>query len=423
MSKEATAKVKKELKKLKMMRPTSAEATVVRNYIDWILSLPWYEKTEERTTSRRPRSILDEDHYGLRKIKERILEYLAVQALTKKLKGPVLCFVGPPGRRQDEPRQEHRARHGPQVRAAVARRRARRGRDPRPPAHVHRRDAGKLIQSLKKAGTNNPLFLLDEVDKMSTDFRGDPAAALLEVLDPEQNSTFNDHYLDLDYDLSDVMFITTANTLGGHPRAAPGPHGDHPAVRLHEFEKLNIAVKYLVPRQTKDCGLEDVPFTITESAIRTVIHHYTKEAGVRSLEREIAEHLPQDRPPGGRARGKDESRSRSSPKRVPKYLGVPKYSIGKTEEQRRDWPDQRPVGDVQRGRRAARLRGRGRGGQGQAGHHRPAREGDGGERAGGDELRARRGRSCSGSSTISTRRSTSTCTSRSSSARTGRARA
>jgi ATP-dependent Lon protease len=330
MSKEATAKVKKELKKLKMMHPTSAEATVVRNYIDWIISLPWYDKTEENFDLTQAENILDEDHYGLRKIKERILEYLAVQALTKKLKGPVLCFVGPPGvGKTSLAKSIARATGRKFVRLSLG------GVRDEAEIRGHRRTyigamPGKLIQSLKKVGTNNPVFLLDEVDKMSTDFRGDPAAALLEVLDPEQNHNFNDHYLDLDYDLSDVMFITTANTLQG----IPVPLQDRMEIiqlsGYTEFEKMNIAVKYLVPRQRKECGLEDVPFTLTENAIRTVIHHYTREAGVRSLEREIASICRKV------ARkvvtdGKDQTIEVAA-KEVPKYLGVPKFRLNKKEE-------------------------------------------------------------------------------------------
>jgi ATP-dependent Lon protease len=335
MSKEATTKVKKELKKLKMMHPTSAEATVVRNYIDWIVSLPWDEKSEETHDLKAAEAILDEDHYGLRRIKERILEYLAVQALTKKLKGPVLCFVGPPG--------VGKTSLGKSIARATGRKFVRLSLGGvRDEAEIrgHRRTyigamPGKLIQSLKKAGTNNPLFLLDEIDKMSTDFRGDPAAALLEVLDAEQNSTFNDHYLDLDYDLSDVMFITTANTLSG----IPVPLQDRMEIiqlsGYTEFEKLNIAVKYLVPRQLKDCGLDTVPFTITENAIRTVIHHYTREAGVRSLEREISSICRKVARQVVNERADD---AKTEPievvaRTVPRYLGVPKYSIGKTEEQ------------------------------------------------------------------------------------------
>jgi len=335
MSKEGSAKVKKELKKLKMMHPTSAEATVVRNYIDWILGLPWYDKSEENYDLEKAEEILEEDHYGLKKIKERILEYLAVQALTKKLKGPVLCFVGPPGVGKTS------------LAKSIARATGRKFQrfslgGVRDEAEIrgHRRTyigalPGKLIQNLKKVGTNNPVFLLDEIDKMSTDFRGDPAAALLEVLDPEQNHQFNDHYLDLDYDLSDVMFITTANTLS----AIPVPLQDRMEIiqlsGYTEFEKMNIAVKYLVPRQKKECGLDEVPFTLSENAIRTVIHHYTREAGVRSLEREIASIC--------RKVARQVVADRKDPaigerlidvvaKNVPQYLGVPKFRLNKKEE-------------------------------------------------------------------------------------------
>ncbi len=330
MSKEAGAKVKKELKKLKMMHPTSAEATVVRNYIDWIISLPWYEKSEETYDLKKADEVLDEDHYGLKKIKERILEYLAVQALTKKLKGPVLCFVGPPGvGKTSLAKSIARATGRKFVRLSLG------GVRDEAEIRGHRRTyigamPGKLIQSLRKVATNNPVFLLDEVDKMSTDFRGDPAAALLEVLDPEQNHSFNDHYLDLDYDLSDVMFITTANTLGGIPIPLQDRMEIIQLSGYTEFEKLNIAVKYLVPRQRKECGLEDVPLTISENAIRTIIHHYTKEAGVRALEREIASisrKVARQVVEDGKEKaievvGKD----------VPRYLGVPKFRVGKKEE-------------------------------------------------------------------------------------------
>jgi ATP-dependent Lon protease len=330
MSKEAAAKVKKELKKLKMMHPTSAEATVVRNYIDWIITLPWYEKSEETYDLKKAEEILEEDHYGLKKIKERILEYLAVQALTKKLKGPVLCFVGPPGvGKTSLAKSIARATGRKFVRLSLG------GVRDEAEIRGHRRTyigamPGKLIQSLRKVSTNNPVFLLDEVDKMSTDFRGDPAAALLEVLDPEQNHSFNDHYLDLDYDLSDVMFITTANTLGGIPIPLQDRMEIIQLSGYTEFEKLNIAVRYLVPRQRKDCGLEEVPLTISESALRTIIHHYTKEAGVRALEREVAS-ICRKVARQVVAEGKEKAIDVVG-KDVPKFLGVPKFRVGKKEE-------------------------------------------------------------------------------------------
>jgi ATP-dependent Lon protease len=330
LSEEARSKVEKELKKLKMMHPTSAEATVVRNYIDWVLALPWYEKTEERYDIGEAEKILDEDHYGLKKCKERIVEYLAVQALTKKLKGPILCFVGPPGvGKTSLAKSIARATGRKFVRVSLG------GVRDEAEIRGHRRTyigalPGKIIQNLKKVGSNNPLFLLDEIDKMSTDFRGDPAAALLEVLDPEQNHNFNDHYLDLDYDLSDVMFITTANTLGGIPLPLQDRMEIIQLSGYTEFEKLNIALKYLVPRQKHECGLEDVNFSIGENAIRTIIHHYTKESGVRSLEREVASvcrkvalKVVKD--------GKDQQIEVKA-KDIPSFLGVPKYRLGKTEE-------------------------------------------------------------------------------------------
>src|SRR5207237_8507692 len=248
---------------------------------------PWYEYTKDKLDINEAEKILNDDHYGLKKPKERILEYLAVQAMVEKMKGPILCFVGPPG--------VGKTSLGKSIAKALARKFVRislGGVRDEAEVRGHRRTyigalPGKIIQSMKKAGTNNPVFLLDEVDKMSTDFRGDPAAALLEVLDPEQNHTFNDHYLDLDYVLSDVMFITTANTLGG----IPVPLQDRMEIiqlsGYTEFEKLNIAVRYLIPRQREEAGLKDVDLEMTESAIRTVIHHYTRESGVRNLEREL----------------------------------------------------------------------------------------------------------------------------------------
>ena len=287
LSKEAHLKVRKEIKKLKMMQPMSAEATVVRNYIDWVLALPWADKSEENYDLPGAEQILEEDHYGLRKPKERIVEYLAVQALVKKLKGPVLCLVGPPGvGKTSLAKSIARATGRNFVRLSLG------GVRDEAEIRGHRRTyigalPGRLIQSLRKAGTNNPVFLLDEVDKMSSDFRGDPAAALLEVLDPEQNHSFNDHYLDLDYDLSDVMFVTTANTLAGIPLPLRDRMEILEIAGYTEFEKLNIAKRYLIPRQKEAAGLKDVEVNFTDEAISALIHYYTMESGVRNLEREI----------------------------------------------------------------------------------------------------------------------------------------
>lgn len=330
MSAEATARVQKEIKKLRLMHPTSAEATVVRNYIDWVLGLPWGEKSEERFDLDEAERILDEDHYGLKRIKERIVEYLAVQALTRKLKGPILCFVGPPGvGKTSLAKSIARATGRKYVRLSLG------GVRDEAEIRGHRRTyigalPGKIIQSLKKVGTSNPVFLLDEVDKMSTDFRGDPASALLEVLDAEQNHAFNDHYLDLDYDLTDVMFITTANTLKG----IPVPLQDRMEIiqlgGYTEFEKLHIAQRYLLPRQKRDCGLDERALTVSEGAIRTIVHHYTKESGVRSLEREIA-NICRKVARQVVKQGKD-TQIELLAKTVPAYLGVPKYRLNRTEE-------------------------------------------------------------------------------------------
>jgi ATP-dependent Lon protease len=333
LSKEALDKIKKEMKKLKLMQPMSAEATVVRNYIDWVVALPWEENSEENYDLEAAEQILDEDHYGLKKVKERILEYLAVQALVRKLKGPVLCLVGPPGvGKTSLARSIARSTGRKFVRLALG------GVRDEAEIRGHRRTyigamPGRIVQSLRKVGSNNPVFLLDEIDKMSSDFRGDPASALLEVLDPEQNNAFNDHYLDLDYDLSNVMFVTTANSLSG----IPVPLQDRMEIiqlsSYTEFEKLNIAVKYLVPRQKEEAGLAEVDVELSENALRTIIHNYTKESGVRNLEREIGSVLRKI----AREVVKEgkEKQYRVPAKTVSKYLGVPKFEsdlIGDKDE-------------------------------------------------------------------------------------------
>ncbi|QEP44578.1 endopeptidase La [Ectothiorhodospiraceae bacterium BW-2] len=287
LSDEAKKRANSELNKLKMMAPMSAEATVVRNYLDTLVSLPWRKKTKVRHDLNRAEAILDEDHYGLEKVKERILEYLAVQQRVKRLKGPILCLVGPPGVGKTSLGESiARATNRKFVRMALG------GVRDESEIRGHRRTyigsmPGKIIHNLTKVGTRNPLFLLDEIDKMSADFRGDPASALLEVLDPEQNHTFSDHYLEIDYDLSDVMFIATSNSM-----KIPAPLLDRmEVIRLAgytEDEKLNIARRYLIPKEQQANGLKQGEMEITDEAVMAVIRHYTREAGVRNLQRELA---------------------------------------------------------------------------------------------------------------------------------------
>jgi len=331
LPKDAAAKVRHEFKKLKMMTPMSAEATVVRNYIDWILSLPWLTKTKDKLNIDEAEAILEEDHYGLSKPKERILEYLAVQNLTKKIKGPILCFVGPPGvGKTSLAKSVARALGRNFIRVSLG------GVRDEAEIRGHRRTyigamPGKIIQYLKRAKSNNPVFCLDEVDKMSTDFRGDPSAALLEVLDPEQNYAFNDHYLDLDYNLSEVLFITTANDLFGVP---PALQDRMEVIRLPgytELEKLHIAKRFLIKKQTKQNGLSDDNITFSDQAVLGITRHYTKEAGVRNLEREIAAVCRKVAKEVAR-KGKS-TKVRITANAIHRYLGVEKFDFGKAEEQ------------------------------------------------------------------------------------------
>tara|TARA_R110001606_G_scaffold377844_1_gene537202 strand:+ start:88629 stop:90968 length:2340 start_codon:yes stop_codon:yes gene_type:complete len=287
MSKEALAKATTELNKLKMMSPMSAEATVVRSYIEWLANVPWKKASKVRNDPERAEAVLDADHYGLEEVKERILEYLAVQKRVRKLKGPVLCLVGPPGVGKTSLGESlARATNRKFVRMALG------GVRDEAEIRGHRRTyigslPGKVIQKMSKAGVKNPLFLLDEIDKMGTDMRGDPSSALLEVLDPEQNHNFNDHYLEVDYDLSDVMFICTANSMN-----IPAPLLDRmEVIRIPgytEDEKINIAERYLVAKQIKNNGLKKDELTFTRESLRDIIRYYTREAGVRGLERQIA---------------------------------------------------------------------------------------------------------------------------------------
>ncbi len=330
MSKEARAKAMSELNKLKMMSPMSAEATVVRNYIDWLVSVPWKKKTKIRHDLARAQQVLDEDHYGLEKVKERILEYLAVQQRVRKLKGPILCLVGPPGvGKTSLGRSIARATNRKFVRMSLG------GVRDEAEIRGHRRTyigslPGKIIQNLAKVGVRNPLFLLDEIDKMSMDFRGDPSSALLEVLDPEQNSTFADHYLEVDFDLSDVMFVATANSL-----SIPGPLLDRmEVIRIPgytEDEKINIAKRYLLPKQIKANGLKQEELRVSEATLRDIVRYYTREAGVRNLEREIAK-ICRKVVKELLLKGREGARVTVTPKNLDKYLGVRRFRYGRAEE-------------------------------------------------------------------------------------------
>src|SRR5688500_15455376 len=331
MSKEAKERCLKELKKLKMMSPMSAEATVVRNYIDWVVGLPWDEKTEDRHDISGAEAILEAEHYGLKKVKERILEYLAVQGLVDRLKGPILCLVGPPGvGKTSLARSIANATGRKLVRVSLG------GVRDEAEIRGHRRTyigalPGKIIQSLKKVGSQNPVFLLDEIDKMSMDFRGDPAAALLEVLAPEQNHTFNDHYLDLDYDLSDTMFVTTANQQHAIPLPLQDRLENIELPGYTEWEKLAIAKQYLIKKQAEANGVANLEVTWTDEALTAIIHRYTKEAGVRNLEREIAtvcRKIAKDYLAAGRQTTKFVVTS----DKLPTWLGVEKYREARREK-------------------------------------------------------------------------------------------
>ncbi|HEY5672268.1 MAG TPA: endopeptidase La [Malonomonas sp.] len=331
MSKEATDKAYAELRKLKMMSPMSAEATVVRNYVECLLALPWKKGTKDCHDLGKAEQILDADHYGLEKVKERVLEYLAVQALVKKIKGPILCLVGPPG--------VGKTSLGQSIAKALGRKFLRislGGVRDEAEIRGHRRTyigamPGKIIQGLRKSGVRNPVFMLDEIDKMSTDFRGDPSSALLEVLDPEQNNSFADHFLDVDYDLSQVLFVATANNLHAIPRPL---HDRLEVIRIEgysEEEKLHIAKRYLLEKQAKAHGLADEKVNFSDSALYEIIRRYTREAGVRSLDRSIASVY---RKLAKRFLQEGSKKSfQVGEKQIAKYLGVPTYEHGVCEEE------------------------------------------------------------------------------------------
>ncbi len=317
MPKDVEKKCLQELKKLKNMSPMSAEATVVRNYLDWMIDLPWHKKSDVVIDLKKALEVLDKDHFGLEKVKERIIEFLAVQKRMDKIKGPILCLVGPPGVGKTSLGKSSGMRDEAEIRG-------------------HRRTyigslPGKIIQMMKKAGTKNPLILLDEIDKVGNDYRGDPSSALLEALDPEQNTTFNDHYLEVDYDLSDVMFVTTANTLNILPPLLDRME----VIRLAgytEDEKINIANKYLLPKQIKDNGVKEKEMNLGDDIIKEVIRSYTKESGVRNLEREISKIA---RKVVKKVVSGEEKEVNISTKNLPDFLGVPKFKSGELESENR----------------------------------------------------------------------------------------
>ena len=331
MPKLAKEKCLSELKKLKSMSPMSAEATVVRNYLDWMTELPWSTKSKINTDLNNAQKILDEDHYGLEKVKERIIEFLAVQKRIQKMKGPILCLVGPPGvGKTSLGKSIAKATNRKFIRISLG------GIRDEAEIRGHRRTyigslPGKIIQMMKKAGTKNPLFLLDEIDKVGNDYRGDPSSALLEALDPEQNKEFNDHYLEVDYDLSDVMFVTTANTLNILPPLLDRME----VIRLSgytEDEKVNISQKYLIPNQSKNNGLKKDEWNIDEEINRKIIRHYTRESGVRNLEREISKIA---RKLVKKIDNKERINNPITKKDLKDLLGVQKFNYGEIEEENR----------------------------------------------------------------------------------------
>ncbi|MDA9767216.1 endopeptidase La [Candidatus Pelagibacter sp.] len=329
MPKDVEKKCMAELKKLKNMSPMSAEATVVRNYLDWMTDLPWYKKGQVDIDLKKALAVLDADHFGLEKVKERIIEFLAVQKRMEKIKGPILCLVGPPGvGKTSLGKSIAKATNREFVRVSVG------GMRDEAEIRGHRRTyigslPGKIIQMMKKAGTKNPLILLDEIDKIGNDYRGDPSSALLEALDPEQNTTFNDHYLEVDYDLSDVMFVTTANTLNILPPLLDRME----VIRLAgytEDEKINIANKYLLPKQVKDNGVKENEMTLSEDIIKEIIQSYTKESGVRNLEREISKVA---RKVVKKVVSGEEKEVKINLKNLPDYLGIQKFKFGELESE------------------------------------------------------------------------------------------